>query len=114
MAPETAAVPRPTDEDAVRTFFALIAEKRVPDAVSMLDASIAADDATRQAWGVQFSGWGNVAIKDLKPFTNQELTGGQDIWQATFSTSGGEETRWLTIVKNSAGVWKITGVATGP
>ncbi len=110
----SSAVPPLTEESFVRIFFSLINAKQIPDAVAMLDSKLVPNDSARQAWGVQFASWGQVTVEEVKPFTNPELTAGADVYQVTFTTASGEDTRWLTIIKDAAGQFKIGSIATGP
>ena len=60
-------VPLPTEEDIIRAFFNLINEKRIPEAITMMSKTMAADDSTKQAWGVHFNAIKSINIQQIEP-----------------------------------------------
>jgi len=104
---EKNSVPLPTEKDVIRTFFSLINEKRIPEAIGMMDKSVVFDDSAKQAYGVQFNNFGTVTIKSI------DQTSESNKYKVVFDTDSGEDTRWITVVKID-NLWKISDIATGP
>ena len=116
-------VPLPSQEDIVQTFFNLINEGRIPDAVGMLSSKATSDESSRQAWGVQFNIFKQINLSkiesaednifkvtltvDLKP----EAASIQPI--PNYGWDNGKNIRWLKLEKEN-NLWKIDGIATGP
>ncbi len=127
---ETTEVPLPQGEDIVRLFFSLINEKKIPEAVSMLDDSAVPDDSAKQAWGVQFNIFDSISIKSIDPSNIGEKTEGQETYKVildakikpgsekaaipNFGWEDGGNIRWVSLKKNPDGMWKILGIGTGP
>ena len=118
----TKEVPLPTGEDIIRTFFNLINEQRIPDAVNMLDVSAAPDDSVKQQWAVNFNSISSIAVKSVEESNKEEWTDSEQIYKVTLDVKAkseqygwfdGEDTRWVSITKSGA-AWKIKGIATGP
>ena len=120
-------VTQPSQEDILRTFFSLINEKRIPEAIEMLSPTIVPDDTSKQAWGVQFNSFKNIEVTDIKK--QAEYEGSGEIYRIDLSVevnaenanlpipyygwSNGQNVRWIEIVKEN-NLWKITRIATGP
>jgi len=123
-------VPLPTGKDIVRTFFNLINEKRIPEAVSMLDQSTVPDDSAKQAWGVQFNSISQVIVKSIEDYNKTEWSSTEQTFKVIltmkmnpdsanapipyYGYENGDNVRWITIRKNNQNLWKIMGIATGP
>lgn len=118
----TQEVPPPTGEDIIRTFFNLINEQRIPDAVNMLDVSAAQDDSVKQQWAVNFNSISSVSVKSIEQSNKEEWTDSEQTYKVILNVRAkseqygwfeGEDTRWVSITKSGA-AWKIKGIATGP
>lgn len=123
-------VPLPQGEDIVRLFFSLINEKKIPEAVSMLDDSAVPNDSAKQSWGVQFNVFNSISVKSIDPSSIGDETEGQETYKVildakikpgsenaaipNFGWENGENIRWVSLKKNSDGMWKILGIGTGP
>jgi hypothetical protein len=123
-------VPLPQEEDIVRLFFSLINEKRIPDAVAMMDVSAAPNESAKQSWGVQFNIFSSISVKSIEPSS----LGGEPDDQKTYKVvlvtkikpgsekaaipnydwENGENIRWVSLKKDASGMWKILGIGTGP
>lgn len=128
--PTSAGVPLPTGQDIVRTFFNLINEKRIPEAVSMLDVSAVPNDSVKQAWGVQFNYISQVIVKSIEDYNKTGWTPTEQTYKVMltmkmnpdsanapipyYGYDNGDNIRWVTIRKNNENIWKIMGIATGP
>lgn len=126
---ESENVPLPQEEDIVRLFFNLINEKRIPEAVAMMDASAAPDDNAKQAWGVQFDIFNSVSVKSVEPSNIGDETEGQKTYKVildannkpgsekavipNYGWENGENIRWVGLKKDESGMWKILGIGTG-
>jgi hypothetical protein len=127
---QQAEVPLPQKEDIVRLFFNLINEKKIPEAVSMLDGSAVPDDSAKQAWGVQFNIFDSISAKSIEASNIGDETEGQETYKVildakikpgsenavipNFGWEDGENIRWVSLKKNPDGIWKILGIGTGP
>jgi len=123
-------VPLPTGEDVVRIFFNLINEKRIPEAIGMMDNSMAPDDTSKQQWGVHFNSLASVSVTKIEPFHKKEWTRTKNVYKVVlkvkvkpeaanapipnYGWENGENVRWIHIQKDKKGLWKIAGIATGP
>jgi len=115
-------VPLPQQEDVIRTFFNLIDEGQASEAVGMLTTKATADDGQKQAWGVEFNAFESVKVISISPSS-------ENLYKVVINTVmkpesanavipyygfyNGENTRWVGLEKEG-GLWKITGLATGP
>lgn len=119
---KTQEVPPMIEEDVITLFFTLINEKRIPKAVEMLSYSAIPNDSARQAWGVQFNAFDQIKVTKLDRQESNTYKVTLDVLMKPesldtpipyYGFENGENTRWLTLIKE-AGLWKITGIATGP
>lgn len=116
-------VPLPTQEDIVRTFISLISEKRIPEAISMMDSLAVGDESQKQAWGMQLNSFETISLKNIEK-------NGTDAFKVTLTVKmkpesannpipyygyeNGDNIRWIGLKKGSDNLWKITGFATSP
>jgi len=116
-------IPARTGEDIIRTFFGLITEKKIPQAIDMMDEETNPDERTRQQWGVFFNSFENLDVESVEEYNKEAWSdtsqtyrvlinalnkpGMQTLWE------NGDTTRWITL-KKSGTQWKILGIATGP
>ena len=123
-------VPLPQGEDIVGLFFSLIDEKKIPDAVAMLDDSAVPDDSAKQAWGVQFNVFDSISVKSIEASNIGDEMEGQETYKVildakikpgsenavipNFGWEDGENIRWVSLTKNTDGMWKVLGIGTGP
>jgi hypothetical protein len=113
----------------VELFLQNIADKKIPDAISMMTTKAVPDDATKQAWGVQYNAFKKLVVKSIEPSMKEGWTDSQESYLVTLdvemtpeSANGpipyygydkGINTRWVTLEKED-GVWKVAGISTGP
>ncbi len=123
-------VPLPTEENTIRTFFNLINEHRIPEAISMMNSSIVPDDSTKQAYGVQFNAIKSITVQTIEPSMKENWTDNKHSYKVTLEASVSSEAanapipyygwgdnpniRWVTIAKDQTNLWKIADIATGP
>jgi hypothetical protein len=119
--PTAETVPLPNQEDIVRLFFNLINEKRIPEAIAMMDSKMIPDDSTKQAYGVQFNAIQSIKVTEIQP-------AGGNIFMVTLNVQMDPKsvdapipyynwdpisTRWIGLTKNN-NQWQIASIATGP
>lgn len=121
--------PLPQETDIIRTFFNLIEEKRISDAVMMMRDAITKNDNTKQAWGVQLNAMKSVKVIDVTPSMPEEWKVDEHTYKVTldmamdpssanavmpyYGYDNGKNIRWVTLEKTGT-AWKIAGIATGP
>jgi len=114
----------PSGEDIVRAFFALINEKRIPEAVSMLSSIAAPNDSTKQTWGVNFNTLDSISIKSIEEWQKSDWTENKKTYKVIvvaqvkpnpqfYAWEDGENTKWINLIKEN-NLWKISEIATGP
>jgi hypothetical protein len=122
-------VPLPQDTDIINNFITFINEGKASDAVKMMSSKITNDDATKQAYGVQYAAMESVKVKKIEESSRSDWT---DSWHQYMvsldvvmnpnSAGGpipyygferGENIRFITLIKEGA-TWKIEGLSTGP
>jgi len=119
-------VPLPTGEDVIRTFIQLINEKRIPEAVGLMDETLVPSDSTKQQYGVVFDSFSSIAISKigLETFDKENWKEGEERYRVDLQISikpqgqksmweEGVNTRWFTVVKKE-GRFRIHDIATGP
>jgi len=127
--PTQGGVPLPQETDIIHTFFNLIDEKRISNAVGMMTESIIKDDSQKQAWGVQFAAIKSVEIVEIAPSMQEEWKIDEHTYRVTLNMSmdpssataaipyfgydNGKNIRWITIKKEGS-MWRVMGLATGP
>ena len=124
-----AEVPLPAGHNIVNLFFNLINEKRIPEAIEMMNKTAVPDDSARQAWGVQFNAIKSINVIDVEPWEAENWTENKQIYKATLEAYvtndpsapipyyGWEDNpniRWVSLEKDSESMWKIDSISTGP
>ena len=124
---QDSSAPLPQAKDTVSNFFNLINENKISDAVNMLSPSTISNESSKQAWGVQFNAFEKITVKQIESATQpagantykvtldvKMKPGTQNVQPIPYYGWGnGEFVRWITL-ENVNGLWKITGIATGP
>ena len=119
----------PTEEDIIRTFFALIDEKRIPEAISMMSKKMIGDESSKQGWGVQFNAIEKIKVSAIEPAMRESWSENSHEYKVDldvkvsanaadapipyYGWENGSNLRWVEIVKED-GLWKIDNLATGP
>lgn len=122
-------VPLPQGEDIIRSFFSLINEKRIPEAISMMTNQAVPDDSAKQAWGVQFNAIKSINVQAIEPANQASWTENSKEYKVTLEAYVSSEAanapipyygwednpniRWVTIIKNENGIWQIDQIGTG-
>lgn len=124
---QESSVPLPSGKDIVRTYLTLIDEDRVTEAIGMMEED-KMDDATKQAWGVQFNSIKSLEILDIEDF-NIDENPDEKTYKITVNVEMSPESasevipyfgwgenpniRFITLTKES-NLWKIKEISTGP
>lgn len=124
-----AIIPLLQEKDLVQNFFTLIDEGKASDAVMMMTSNITGDDATKQAFGVQFAAMDSVKTTKIEESSRGDWTETWHQYMVTLdivmnpSSAGGpipyygyekgENIRFITLIKEG-GTWKVEGISTGP
>jgi len=119
-------VPFPTGDDVIRTFVQLINEKKIPEAISMMDATLVPSDSAKQQYGVVFNSFSKNLIQEIGPesFGKEEWGEGEERYRVDLQITkkpGSQEnlwdeglnTRWITVLKQQDR-FMIHDIATGP
>jgi len=123
-------VPLPQQEDIIRAFFGLINEKRIPEAIAMMDKIMVGDDSSKQAWGVQFNSLSGIEIEKIEPSMKEEWTDTAQSYRVDltlkvdpstasapipyYGWENGKNIRWVGLNKNAENLWRIAFIGTGP
>ncbi|MCJ7826562.1 hypothetical protein MUP56_03025 [Patescibacteria group bacterium] len=119
-------VPLPTGEDVIRSFVQLIHEKKIPEAIGLMDETLITSDSVKQEYGVVFNSFSSIAISKigLETFGKEDWKEGEERFRVDLQISikpqsqksmwdEGATTRWITVVKKE-GRFMIHDIATGP
>ena len=122
-------VPLPQGEDVIKNFFALINERKIPEAVAMMSTTLVPDDSAKQAWGVQFNDIKSINVQKIEPSLPENWTDQSHVYKVTLEAYVSSEAadapipyygwhdnpnlRWIEIVKEGE-LWKVNSIATGP
>ncbi|MFZ2025301.1 MAG: hypothetical protein WAV51_03400 [Microgenomates group bacterium] len=113
----------------VEKFLQNISEKKITEAILMMTKSSVPDDATKQAWGVQFAAFTKLSVQKIEPSMQEAWTTMQETYQITMDVEMNEDSangpipyygydkgvniRWISVEKEGSD-WKIAGISTGP
>lgn len=118
-------VPLPSKEDAVNLFFSLINEKKIPEAIAMMDKNMVSDDNAKQGYGVQFNAIQSIKVTEIQPALEPA---GPNTFQVRLEVAmdpASEKAmmpfygwdpisiRWVELTNNN-GQWQIASLSTGP
>jgi len=122
-------VPPPTGEDIIRTFYNLINEKRIDEAIGMMSNYLINDEVKKQAWKKQFLTIQSIKVTEIEPHNTEEWTDLRKLYKLTLDATISEEGAnapipyygwnnginifWASLDKEN-GVWKFGGTSTGP
>jgi len=119
-------VPLPMGEDVIRTFVQLIHEKRIPEAIGLMDETLITSDSVKQEYGVVFDSFSSIAISKigLETFDKENWKEGEERYRVDLQISikpegqktlwdEGINTRWFTVMKKE-GRFMIHDISTGP
>lgn len=112
-------------EADLRQFFSYISNGDPVWAVRQLEYSLSPDEATAQMWLANFQSLKSLAIVSIEQTNLEQWT---DQWESykvvvnittdetpdKYGWENGENTRWISLVPQGAGEWKIASIATSP
>lgn len=113
----------------VESYLKALSEKRISDAIAMMTEKAVPDDATKQAWGVQFNAFKKLVVRSIEPSMEEEWTDRSESYRIVIDVEMTPEsangpipyygydnrtnTRWITLEKEN-NIWKVAGISTGP
>ncbi len=116
-------------EDNISSFFKLINEKRIPEAIAMMNPALYPDESSKQEYAVQFNAFEFVEAKSIEPFDKNSWTNDSQLYKVIinakmkpgcesapipcFGWENGDNVRFISLEKIN-NVWLISAVATGP
>ena len=118
--------PREENHQAdLQAFFDLIIQKDWTFSIFQLSYNLAPDDASRQMWLANFQSLDSLALVSIEPVNLVQWTDEWEIYKVVLKiTTGepvdkygwenGENTRWMTIIPQGAGNWKIEAISSSP
>jgi len=106
--------------DRAKEFFSLLADKKIDEALAMMDAG----ESTKQMWGVNFNTIQSLELKKIEPVYEDEWTSVRQVFRAElevkvtsegegYGWNQGQNTRWLSFQKNND-VWQVHELANNP
>lgn len=110
----------PTQQDIAEQFINFLVDKKINDALNMMDA----DEQTKQMWGVNFNTIKSLKVESVEPYWVEEWTADRQTYKFTLDASvtpegesygweNGKNFRWVT-VQNNNGVWQVHELANNP
>jgi len=125
----SSSVPLLKEEDVIETFFNLINEKKIPDAINMMSLEMIGSESEKQSWGVHFNNIDKIIVKKISPSLEEDWTESKRTYKvlldvkmnpnssnapiAYYGWDNGENIRFVEIKKINE-VWKIASLNTGP
>jgi len=113
----------------VAQFLQNIAEKKIPEAISMMTVEAVPNEETKQTWGVHFAAFKKLTVVTIEPSMKETWTDTKESYKATldvemeessanspvpyFGYEKGENIRWINVEKVGE-EWKIAVLSTGP
>jgi hypothetical protein len=106
-------------------FFNLIIAKDWTFSVFQLSYNLAPDDASRQLWLANFRSFESLEVVSIEPANLVQWSSEWEIYQVVlkiktsepvekYGWENGENTRWVTIIPQGAGDWKIEAISSSP
>lgn len=114
-----------THEADLRKFFSFISQGEPVWAVRQLEYSLSPDEATAQMWLANFESLKSLEVVSIEQTNLEQWT---DQWESykvvinittdetpdKYGWENGENIRWISLVPQGAGEWKIASIATSP
>jgi hypothetical protein len=117
------------EEELIANFFGMINNQQIVEAVSLMSPNAAPDDATKQAWGVQFNAMKLVNVMSMEAVSKDTWTDNTKVYKVTLEIyvdqSAADEPipfygygdnpniRFITVWKSPEGRWYIDQIGTG-
>jgi hypothetical protein len=109
----------------LQAFFALIIKKDWTFAIFQLSYNLAPDDAMRQSWLASFQSLDLLEVVSMEPANLLEWSNEWEEYKVVlrmktsepvekFGWENGENTRWVSIIPQGAGYWKIDAISSSP
>lgn len=117
------------DYDVIYSFFKLIDEDQISDAVMLMNPKISKNETLKQSWAAQLNAFDSVNLKSVEASGQEEWRENRHKYMVIFNAEmkaeaanesipyfgyeSDDNTRWIAIEKIN-GKWYINGIATGP
>jgi len=112
-------------KEDVQTFFNLIDKKDYDFALFQLSYNLCPNDASRNMWLENLKSIKSIKVKSIEPHRLPEWTDEREYYKVileiqtdeppdTYGWENGVNTRWITIIPQGAGAWKIEELSTSP
>ena len=114
-----------THEADLRKFFSYISQGDPVWAVRQLEYSLSPDEATAQIWLANFQSLKSLEVVSIEQANLEQWTDQWESYKVTvnittdetpdkYGWENGENIRWISLVPQGAGEWKIASIATSP
>jgi len=112
-------------KEDVQTFFNLIDKKDYDFALFQLSYNLCPNDASRNMWSENLKSIKSIKVKSIEPHRLPEWTDEREYYKVIleiqtdeppdkYGWESGVNTRWITIIPQGAGAWKIEELSTSP
>jgi len=109
----------------LQSFFNLIIKKDWTFSIFQLSYNLAPDDAARQMWLANFQSLDSLAVVSIEPANLVQWTEEREFYKVVlkietsepvekYGWETGDNTRWVTIIPQGAGDWKIEAISSSP
>jgi len=106
--------------DRAKEFFSLLADKKIDEAIAMMDAN----DGTKDMWKTNFKTINSLSIRGANPVFLEEWTSVRQVFKIDLMVSvtpegegygwnQGQNSRWITLEKNGE-TWQVHELANNP
>ncbi len=112
-------------EADVREFFAFISEGKPEQAVRQLAYALAPGDTMRQQWLENFQSLSSLTVASVEQVSLEQWTAESEYYKVTldvktseppekYGWENGRNARWVTLIPQGAGSWKVSALAQNP
>lgn len=117
------------EEELIANFFGMINNQQVPEAVSLLSPRAVPDEASKQAWEVQFNAMRLVSVMNMEAVARDTWTDNTKVYKVTleiyvdqsaanepipyYGYGDNPNIRFITVWKGTNGRWYIDQIGTG-
>lgn len=124
-----ASVPNLRDYDVIYSFFQMIQDDQISEAVMLMNPKITKNESMKQSWGVQLNAFDNVKLLKVEASGQEEWRENRHTYMVTFDADmkpesaneeipyfgykTGDNIRWIALEKID-GKWYINGIASEP
>jgi len=119
--------PLPSEEDVIRTFFNLVDEGSITQALEMMSENMLPNEDTKQLWAAILNSFDSVKVLSIEKAGDWQREDNLHTYKVVFYLTlsktkkvegsmweEGENTRFIILTKTADNQWKIYEIATGP